>query len=64
MCFTDNQQIFSQNPSEGIKVLGGMLFAGPTAEMGENFVDRVGDVTEQVSVVPLCHSSVFLFFVR
>jgi hypothetical protein len=64
MCFTDNQQIFSQNPSEDIKIRGGILFAGPTAEFGENIVDGVGDVTEQVSLVSLCHSFVFIFFVR
>jgi hypothetical protein len=62
MCFTDNHQIFSQNPSEGIKVLGG-IFTGPRAEFGENIVDGVGDVTEQVSLMSLCHSFVFLFFV-
>jgi len=53
MCFTDNQQIFSQNSSEGIKVRGGILFAGTTAEFGENIVDRVADVTKQVSLVSL-----------
>jgi len=62
MCFTDNQQICSQNPSEGIKVRSGMMFAGPTAEFGENFVDGIGDVTEQVFVVSLCHSFVLIFF--
>ena len=47
-----------------MKVTGGILFAGPTAEFGENIVDGVGDITEHVSLVSLCHSFVFLFFVR
>ena len=64
MCVTDNQQIFSQNPSEGIKVSAGILLASPTAEFEGNIADGVGDVTEQVSLVSLCHSFVFLFFVR